>query len=100
MATYSFNPTKADRTRDVMGIVTKQLMDELETMNTNVLKVMQDWTGDARMQYDIAKQQWDQAAQRMPASLNAAEVALRDITNGYLQIEHSGVNAWGGYSVK
>ncbi|WP_405060772.1 WXG100 family type VII secretion target [Kribbella sp. NBC_01505] len=100
MATYSFNPTMADSTRDVMAIVTRQLLAELETMNANVLKVMQDWSGDARMQYDGAKQQWDQAAQRMPASLNAAEVALKELTNGYLQIEHTGVNAWGGYSVK
>lgn len=100
MTTYTFDRGMADSVRDQMALVTKRLQAELETMHQKVVSNLQDWQDGAKDQYMLAKQQWDAAANRMPASLNAAEVALNNITNGYLKIEHTGMNAWGGYSAK
>jgi uncharacterized protein YukE len=90
----------ADSVRDQMAAITKRLQTELETMHQQVIGNLQDWQDGAKDQYMVAKTQWDAAAARMPQSLNSAEVALSQITNGYLKVEQSGVNAWGGYSVK
>ncbi|ONI76977.1 hypothetical protein ALI144C_33190 [Actinosynnema sp. ALI-1.44] len=90
----------ADTVRDQMAIVTKRLQTELESMHQQITSTLQDWQDGAKDQYLEAKKQWDAAANRMPQSLNSAEVALNQITGGYLKIEHTGVNAWGGYSVK
>ncbi|MGI5499188.1 WXG100 family type VII secretion target [Lentzea sp. CA-135723] len=100
MATYTFDRGMADSVRDQMAAVTKQLQNELENMHTQVMNTLQDWQDGAKDQYLVAKQQWDAAAQRMPFSLNSAEIALNHITAGYLKVEHTGMNAWGGYSVK
>ncbi|MFI9005947.1 WXG100 family type VII secretion target [Actinosynnema sp. NPDC053489] len=100
MPTYTFDRGMADHVRDQMAEVTKRLQAELENMHQQVMNTLQDWEDGAKDQYLVAKSQWDGAAQRMPHSLNSAEVALNQITGGYLKVEHSGVNAWGGYSVK
>ncbi|MEV0058110.1 WXG100 family type VII secretion target [Saccharopolyspora sp. NPDC050389] len=90
----------ADSVRDQMATVTRRLQTELENMHQQIVSTLQDWQGDAKDQYMVAKAQWDAAAQRMPQSLNSAEVALDQITGGYLKVEHTGMNAWGGYGVK
>ncbi|MFB9909020.1 WXG100 family type VII secretion target [Allokutzneria oryzae] len=100
MPTYTFDRGMADSVRDQMAAVTKRLQTELETMHQQIITTLADWKDGAKEQYMVAKHHWDAAAQRMPHSLNSAEVALNQITGGYLKIEHSGVNAWGGYSVK
>lgn len=100
MTTYTFDRGMADSVRDEMARVTMQLKTELENMHTQVTTTLADWQDGAKEMYDFAKKEWDEAAGRMPQSLNAAEVALNQITDGYLKIEHTGVNAWGGYSVK
>ena len=100
MTTYTFDPAKADMVRDTMAAVTIKLTEELKNMHANVMKTLADWQDGAKEQYDIAKKAWDEAAARMPTSLNSAEVTLNQITGGYLKIEHTGRNAWGGYSVK
>ncbi|WP_189258992.1 WXG100 family type VII secretion target [Lentzea flava] len=90
----------ADSVRDQMALVTKKLHSELEAMHQKVMATLQDWQGAAKDQYMQAKKEWDAAAQRMPEKLHRTEVALQQITNGYLQVEHTGINAWGGYGVK
>lgn len=100
MATYTFNYGVADTVRDEMAQVTITLRNELESMEQQVALAMQDWDDGAKQQYAVAKQQWDAAAARMPYSLAQAEIALNNISGGYLQVEHTGANAWGGYSVK
>lgn len=100
MSTYEFNRSMADNVRDDMARVTKQLQTELANLDSQVKTTLADWVDGAKTQYDSAKAQWDAAAARMPASLAAAEKALNDITDGYLRIEHTGVNQWGGYSVR
>lgn len=100
MPTYTFDRGMADSVRDQMAAITKRLQGELEAMHQNIVSNLQDWQDGAKDQYMVAKSQWDAAAARMPHSLNAAEVALNEITRGYLKVEHTGVNAWGGYSVK
>jgi uncharacterized protein YukE len=100
MATYTFNRAMADSVRDRMATVTRLLQSELDSMDQQVRATLADWQDGAKSSYEHAKVQWDAAAARMPHSLHAAEVALNQITSGYLKIEHTGMNAWGGYSVK
>jgi ESAT-6 family protein len=100
LPTYTFDRGMADSVRDQMAAVTKRLQTELENMHQQILQSLGDWQDGAKDQYMVAKSQWDAAAARMPHSLNSAEVALNNITGGYLKIEHTGMNAWGGYSVK
>ncbi|QFZ18577.1 WXG100 family type VII secretion target [Saccharothrix syringae] len=100
MTTYTFDQRIADQARDQMADVTKMLKTELESMHQQVLTTLRDWDGPSKDQYTIAKAKWDAAADRMPHSLNSAEVALANITNGYLKVEHTGVNAFGGYHVR
>ncbi|OZM70834.1 hypothetical protein CFN78_23225 [Amycolatopsis antarctica] len=90
----------ADTVRDQMATITKQLQTELQSMHEQVISNLQEWQDAAKDQYQVAKQQWDAAAARMPHSLNSAEMTLNNITGGYLKVEHTGQNAWGGYSVK
>ncbi|PRY38970.1 WXG100 family type VII secretion target [Umezawaea tangerina] len=100
MATYTFDRGMADSVRDQMASVTMALRSELERMDQQVQSTLQDWQDGAKDQYLVAKSQWDEVAARMPNSLHSAEVALSEITDGYLKIEHTGMNAWGGYDVK
>ncbi|HEX7305454.1 WXG100 family type VII secretion target [Lentzea sp.] len=100
MATYTFNPAMADTVRDEMARVTKLLKTELENMDQQVRLTLADWDDAAKRSYDQAQREWTAAANRMPHSLHAAEVALSEITSGYLKVEHTGMNAWGGFSVK
>jgi uncharacterized protein YukE len=90
----------ADSVRDQMAAITRRLQTELESMDQQIRSTLQDWQDGAKDQYMVAKAQWDAAAARMPHSLNSAEVALNQITGGYLKVEHTGMNAWGGYNVK
>ncbi|MGW5645799.1 WXG100 family type VII secretion target [Saccharopolyspora sp. NPDC003752] len=89
----------ADSVRDHMAEVTRRLQTELDDMHQQIVSTLQDWQGGAKDQYMVAKSQWDTAARRMWQSLNSAEVALDQITGGYLKVEHTGMNAWGGYGV-
>ncbi|XVS67701.1 WXG100 family type VII secretion target [Actinosynnema sp. CA-299493] len=100
MTDYTFDQRIADQARDQMAETTRRLTKELEDMHLQVVQTLQEWSGDAKQQYQVAKSQWDQAAARMPASLFTAESALEQITQGYVRVEHAGVNAFGGYSVK
>ena len=97
---YTFNAGIADQVRDQMASVTMKLKNDLDNMDSQVRANLAEWIDGAAETYEQAKVQWDAAAARMPHSLNAAEVALQEISGGYLKIEHTGMNAWGGYSVK
>ncbi|MGM1060043.1 WXG100 family type VII secretion target [Saccharothrix sp. Mg75] len=100
MTNYTFDPRQADQARDVMADVTMRLRTELENMHQQVLSTLQEWDGPSKDQYSVAKAKWDAAARRMPHSLHTAEVALEQITQGYLRVEHTGVNAFGGFDVR
>lgn len=100
MPTYTFNRPMADATRDTMANVTKTLLEQLRDLDVQCQSSLAEWSDTARDQYDDAKRQWDRAALRMPTSLGHAEKALNDITGGYLRVEHTGANQWGGYTVK
>ncbi|MEC3975222.1 WXG100 family type VII secretion target [Amycolatopsis sp. H20-H5] len=96
MANYQFSFQLADMTRDHMATITMRMRTMLEELDGNVNKSLADWTSDARAAYQVSKQKWDDAAQKMPQSLQRAEVALNEISNGYLQVEHTGTNMWNG----
>ncbi|MFD9698135.1 WXG100 family type VII secretion target [Lentzea sp. NPDC059081] len=100
MTTFTFDRGMADSVRDQMATITKNLQTELQNMDTQVRAALGDWTGQDKDQYEFAKREWDAAAARMPSSLNRAETVLNVITDGYLKIEHQGMNSWSGYNVR
>ncbi|MDQ2588770.1 WXG100 family type VII secretion target [Saccharothrix yanglingensis] len=100
MTSYTFDQRMADQARDQMAEISIQLSNRLAQLEQEVQTTLKDWQGDARETYRIAQASWDAASKRMPASLHAAEVALQNITHGYLRVEHTGVNAFGGFNVR
>ena len=98
--TYTFDRVVADSVRDEMAAVTRQLTIELDNMDRQVRATLADWQDGAKEAYDKAMVQCNAAMTRMPTSLGRAEVVLNEITEGYLKIEHTGANAWGGFSMK
>ncbi|MEU4746406.1 WXG100 family type VII secretion target [Actinosynnema sp. NPDC023658] len=100
MTSYTFDQRMADQARDQMAEISTRLRTKLAEMHEQVMSTLQEWDGPSRDQYQVAKSKWDAAANRMPHSLNAAEVALQNITGGYVRVEHTGVNAFGGFDIR
>ncbi|GAA3464475.1 WXG100 family type VII secretion target [Saccharothrix longispora] len=100
MTNYTFDQRMADQARDQMAEVSVQLRNMLGQLNQELGTALQDWRGEARLAYEAAQKKWNAAADRMPSSLHSAEVALQNITNGYLRVEHTGVNAFGAHNTR
>lgn len=96
MAHYTFSFGQADLVRDHMATITNRVHTMLEELHSNVSRSLADWESGARAEYDTAKAQWDAAAARMPAALGRAEQTLQSISDGYLHVEHYGVDLWRG----
>lgn len=96
MTQYTFSFGQADVVRDSMASITNRIHSMLEELHQNVLKQIAEWDSDARKEYDVAKQKWDSAAAAMPAALGRAEQTLQTISDGYLHVEHYGVDLWRG----
>ena len=94
MTEYRFNFSMADQVRDHMASINNEIHSMLSTLDGDVRKSLASWESGAREAYDAAKLQWDAAAGRMPASLGRAEQALSAISDGYLQVEHFGIDQW------
>jgi len=94
MSQYQFNFALADETRDNMAMVTNRIHSLLEDLNAEVQTSLANWESGARDEYNAAKLEWDAAAARMPAALGRAEVALASISDGYLRVEHYGMDLW------
>lgn len=94
MSEYQFNFALADETRDNMAMITNRIHTLLEDLNSEVQTSLANWESGARDAYNAAKAEWDAAAARMPAALGRAEVALSSISDGYLRVEHYGVDLW------
>ena len=94
MAQYTFSFGLADGVRDHMATVTNRIHTMLETLHNDVSNSLADWDSDARNAYNDAKRVWDDASARMPAALGGAEQALASISDGYLRVEHHGVDLW------
>lgn len=93
---YTFDFTMADSVRDHMATTTKNIISMLENLHNEVSTSLASWESGAREEYNRAKTEWDAAAARMPQSLGQAELALSEISGGYLQVEHWGANRWMG----
>ena len=96
MTQYDFSFSAADATRDQMAAITLRMQAMLQELDNNVKGSLQQWTSAARDQYNISQAKWNAAANEMPKCLNRAELALNEISNGYLRVEHTGVNMWSG----
>jgi WXG100 family type VII secretion target len=91
---YTFDFVAADATRDSMGSITRNISTVLHDLDAQVQTTLQNWTSDAREAYNASKAKWDQAAAMMPQALARADATLVQISDGYLQAEYSGVNAF------
>lgn len=93
---YTFDFTMADSVRDHMATTTKNIISMLENLHNEVSTSLANWESGAREEYNRAKADWDAAAAQMPQSLGQAELALSEISGGYLAVEHWGAGRWLG----
>lgn len=66
-----------------------QLADELKPLSS-------DWTGSAKMAYEEAKKQWDQAIDSMIILLNDASRGINDSNTEYQNADRRGAGRFGG----
>lgn len=63
------------------------IKDELEDLEREVEKHLQQWTGTARESYTSAKSDWHTATDELNHILGTLGVAVRDIHDNYSQAE-------------
>lgn len=100
MVTYTFDYGVSSTVCDDMTQVTRNINQELDDMHQRVLTTLQDWKDSAKDEYWRAKGEWEALAAQMPATLAQAQTALVQISEGYGQVEKTGVSQWSGYNVK
>jgi WXG100 family type VII secretion target len=78
-----------------MGAIAGRISGLLSDLDDSTKMHLAGWTSDARDAYNIAKVQWDQAAQDMAAQAVAAQSSLGQITDAYALAEYQGLGLWG-----
>jgi ElaB/YqjD/DUF883 family membrane-anchored ribosome-binding protein len=96
MTTYDFHFGIANSVCDELRQITGRLQADLTEGEQEAEISLKDWSDEAKDAYASYKSEWDRIASQMPATLDRAQQALVEITNGYFQIEKAGVNAWSG----
>jgi WXG100 family type VII secretion target len=91
---YEFNFGQADQVRDHMATITNRIHTMLDDLHRDVSSSLAGWESAARDEYNLAKTEWDAASGRMPAALGRAEQTLASISDGYLRVEHYGIDLW------
>lgn len=94
MTDYRIGIPIALETARTMGSITQNIKGLLDQLDRDVRVSLQEWTSDAKDEYERSKIKWDAAANQMPVSLGQAQVALGQIIDDYLRTERFGVNIW------
>lgn len=66
----------------------------LGELDAHVRAKLATWTGDAQLAYTQAKERWDAASQRMPATLAAARATLESIAEQYNAAERAAIDTF------
>jgi WXG100 family type VII secretion target len=70
--------------------------DELNDLESAVENKLQEWTGDAREAYTVAKKTWEQDTKDLNAILEQLGAAVENVHGNYNQAERDGVGIFEG----
>ncbi|MEV4254022.1 WXG100 family type VII secretion target [Spirillospora sp. NPDC049652] len=74
----------------------RALVDELQDLEKELEKHLQQWEGDAVQAYWDAKRQWDAAAQHIGTVLNQLGVVIGEAHSNYSAAERKNQGIWAG----
>ncbi|GIJ50333.1 hypothetical protein Val02_72190 [Virgisporangium aliadipatigenens] len=94
MSDFTFDFNQADATLYDMNKINGDIKSTLHRMEIAVEKSLEQWTGEAREQYKISKKVWNAKATEMTAHLEAARVALLQISDNYGSNEQLAAKIW------
>ncbi|MEU1755721.1 WXG100 family type VII secretion target [Micromonospora matsumotoense] len=94
MSNFRFDFNQADATLYDMNQVNGQISGALDEMERNVERSIEDWTGEARATYHVAKVEWRNAALAMSAHLEQARKTLLLISDNYGTTEQRHAKIW------
>ncbi|GAA2564450.1 hypothetical protein GCM10010435_41030 [Winogradskya consettensis] len=91
---YTFNFAVAQQTLHEMLTINTNITGELSELETYCNAQLAEWTGDAQVEYQAAKTEWNSAAQQMAQAFTNAQTALTNITEGYINAESIARGVW------
>jgi WXG100 family type VII secretion target len=91
---YRFDFDQADATLYDMNRINTRISDALRDMERNVERSIEQWTGDARRHYGLAKKEWGDAAHQMTVHLEQARQTLLAISDNYGTTEQRHTRIW------
>ncbi|GLY23758.1 WXG100 family type VII secretion target [Micromonospora sp. NBRC 101691] len=94
MSDYRFDFNQADATLYDMNRINGQISGSLDDMERNVERSIEQWSGDARSAYHVAKVEWRAAAQQMTVYLEQARQTLLAISDNYGTTEQRHTKIW------
>ncbi|WBB71948.1 WXG100 family type VII secretion target [Micromonospora sp. WMMD1128] len=94
MSNYRFDFNQADATLYDMNQINGRISSALDEMERNVERSLQEWTGDARSAYYVAKAEWRNAAGAMTVHLERARQTLLTISDNYGTTEQRHSKIW------
>ncbi|MFG1918544.1 WXG100 family type VII secretion target [Micromonospora sp. NPDC048898] len=94
MSDYRFDFNQADATLHDMNRINGRISSSLDEMEANVERSTQEWSGDARAEYAVAKIEWRNAANQMTVFLEQARQTLLQISDNYGTTEQRHTKIW------
>ncbi|MGX4655170.1 WXG100 family type VII secretion target [Micromonospora sp. SCSIO 07396] len=94
MSNYRFDFNQADATLYDMNRVNGRISGALDEMERNVERSIEEWSGDARSAYHVAKAEWRSAADEMTVQLEQARRTLLAISDNYGTTEQRHTKIW------
>jgi uncharacterized protein YukE len=94
MAEYSMNYASSLGVADEIRGITGNIKTLLAQVEEDVLKHNQDWTDEARNQFDISRAKWNKAAENMALLLGKSEAALQEMIQATQRGERDGASLW------
>jgi 6 kDa early secretory antigenic target len=70
--------------------------DELNDLESAVENRLQEWTGDAKEAYGVAKREWEKTTRELNAILEQLGAAVENVHGNYNQAERDGVGIFEG----
>jgi uncharacterized protein YukE len=96
MPTYTVNSSQVQNFLLAAGEISMKIKQELDGLAADLHGDLNEWTSEARAAYDIRKQTWDNAAGRLPVTLQNARNSMENISAGYTRADNEGVQLFSG----
>lgn len=80
---FAINNTQVAGQSEALVGYTKQIANMIDQLDSQVQRVIQQWTGEARDQYYQRHHQWVQKVQDMGQLLQLSSTVLQELNQGY-----------------